>query len=488
MPVQLTPVQYPAQSRRRPLSDAADSFFKAAMQKDAQDKKYQQAEKMLRLGEELKQAGRTQDAERAFELARKTLGENYSTAPFRDFQSGRGPGLGRLGEDVPEGSNGAGGDARTLSLETSRPGEQPQGSMPMSEEQAINFLASGGVEKIPENLLKLQEYNANNLIASIERRNTSNMKMGNKLQRIAINEGIPAMNAEIARMYDDPTTDNTQKEGLLDLRRSNNDADIIYGKLKAFKNSGLNTNQRLKQEKERLDREVTRLKPETDIGKARKDLRNKVITQEDFNKIKNAPPEFKSPVGKLIGDKNAAISIFGEDSPQVKAFDELIADEAKGKRDLSGEKGIRGDYIKLSGDFVKLGDNFKKINVARSTPGGDVSLIFNFMKMLDPTSVVREGEQATAAAAGEVPDRVRNMYNRLIMGEKLSPKQREDFKAEAENIFASQMGAQLRREEEFTGIAERAGMNPKDIVLDFIGPFRKVSGTTKIGRFNVVEE
>lgn len=229
-------------------------------------------------------------------------------------------------------------------------------------------------------------------------------------------------------------------------------------------------------------------KPLTIIGKAKADLKAGLINQKDFNIINSAPPDFKSKVGKLIGDKNAAVNIFGADSPQVKAIQEAINSEAKGEGPkLSDEKGLRGDYIGLSGDFIKLGDNFKKINAARSTPAGDVSLIFNFMKMLDPTSVVREGEQATAASAGEIPDRVWNLYNRVILGEKLSPKQRLDFKAEGQNIFASQMGAQLRREKEFTGIATRAGMNPKNIVLDFIGPFRKVGGTTKIGDISASE-
>lgn len=201
-------------------------------------------------------------------------------------------------------------------------------------------------------------------------------------------------------------------------------------------------------------------------------------------------PDPQSKIGKLVADKTAAVSLFGADSPQAKAIQEVITAETAGEKPkLSDEKGMRGDFTGLSGDFVKLGDNFKKINAARSTPAGDVSLIFNFMKMLDPTSVVREGEQATAAAAGPLVDRATlGAYNKAVLGTKLLSEQRADFKAEAQNIFASQMGAQLRREREFTDIAKRAGIDPRNVVLDFIGPFRKVGGKKKIGRFSVEEE
>lgn len=228
------------------------------------------------------------------------------------------------------------------------------------------------------------------------------------------------------------------------------------------------------------------VKGQTDIGKAQQDLTAGIITKEDFNKLKNVPPEFKSKVGKLMGDKKAALDVFGKNSPQVKAFDEVIKAEIKGGPKLSDVKGVRGDFIKLSGDFQKIGSAFKKVNSSKATAAGDLSLIFNFMKILDPTSVVREGEFATAASAGPLIDaKTLGLYNRIVSGERLLPSQRTDFKATAQEVFSSQIGDQLTREQEFTDIAKRAGMNPKDVVLDFIGPFREIGGDKKIGAFTI---
>ena len=80
-------------------------------------------------------------------------------------------------------------------------------------------------------------------------------------------------------------------------------------------------------------------------------------------------------------------------------------------------------------DFNTATSQYEKLLTSseRETAAGDMSMIFTYMKILDPTSVVREGEQATASNAAGVPDRVRNFYNKTITGQKLTTKQRADF-------------------------------------------------------------
>ena len=80
-------------------------------------------------------------------------------------------------------------------------------------------------------------------------------------------------------------------------------------------------------------------------------------------------------------------------------------------------------------DFNTATSQYEKLLTSseRETAAGDMSMIFTYMKILDPTSVVREGEQATASNAAGVPDRVRNFYNKTSTGQKLTTKQRADF-------------------------------------------------------------
>lgn len=69
------------------------------------------------------------------------------------------------------------------------------------------------------------------------------------------------------------------------------------------------------------------------------------------------------------------------------------------------------------------------------SPAGDLALIFNYMKMLDPGSTVRSEEFASAENAAGVPTRIRNLYNKVRDGLKLSPEQRADFTGRALTIY-----------------------------------------------------
>jgi hypothetical protein len=66
---------------------------------------------------------------------------------------------------------------------------------------------------------------------------------------------------------------------------------------------------------------------------------------------------------------------------------------------------------------------------------GDISLIYQYMKMLDPDTGVREGEYANASQTGGIPDRIVNTYNKMVSGERLSDKQRADFVNEAGRLL-----------------------------------------------------
>ena len=66
---------------------------------------------------------------------------------------------------------------------------------------------------------------------------------------------------------------------------------------------------------------------------------------------------------------------------------------------------------------------------------GDLALIFNYMKMLDPGSTVREGEFATAQNAQGVAGRISSLYNQILSGERMTEAQRKEFTGQAEKIF-----------------------------------------------------
>lgn len=136
------------------------------------------------------------------------------------------------------------------------------------------------------------------------------------------------------------------------------------------------------------------------------------------------------------------------------------------------EKKLREEYTKGSGNYVDVVEAYRRLDSAENTGAGDLSLIFSFMKMLDPGSTVREGEFANAENTGGVSVKVRNLYNKVSSGERLTDEQRKSFNSQARGLLA----AAEKREKEVRGglskIAENYSLNKENI---FVG---KPSGET----------
>ena len=81
------------------------------------------------------------------------------------------------------------------------------------------------------------------------------------------------------------------------------------------------------------------------------------------------------------------------------------------------------------------------VSATADTGAGDISFVYQFMKMLDPNSVVREGEFATAETAGGVPEFIWKTYNNLSKGEgrRLSGDTKADFLQIAAKMYVQRL-------------------------------------------------
>ncbi|MCJ2042970.1 hypothetical protein MKK58_00120 [Methylobacterium sp. J-078] len=133
------------------------------------------------------------------------------------------------------------------------------------------------------------------------------------------------------------------------------------------------------------------------------------------------------------------------------------------------ETKLRGEFTKQLGTFQDVHDGYgrviaateqRQVNPNAKSPAADIGLIFGYMKMLDPGSVVREGEYATAQNAASVPERVRNAYNKAMSGEFLTPEQRQGFIEQAESLYGKARGGAEGVAERYRGIATQYGVDP----------------------------
>lgn len=149
--------------------------------------------------------------------------------------------------------------------------------------------------------------------------------------------------------------------------------------------------------------------------------------------------------------------------------DKLTAQKNAGGKDLTSKYSMD-----LASDWDKHPETkntrtvqtaYGKMQGADSSAAGDMSLIFGFMKMQDPSSTVREGEYASAENARGVPDKFRNLYNKVMTGERLTPEQRAGFKQQAKSIYQSQLATQGQVDERTRGLAKIRGVNPSELLI-----------------------
>jgi hypothetical protein len=130
---------------------------------------------------------------------------------------------------------------------------------------------------------------------------------------------------------------------------------------------------------------------------------------------------------------------------------------------------FRKEFDALSKDFRVSRDSFNRVIASADDPSaaGDLALIFNFMKVLDPGSVVRESEFANAAASGAFGERVKAAAAKIFSGERLSPVVRADFVNRAGKLFAAQEKTQKSLIGRYTGLSKRFKVDPQDVITDF---------------------
>jgi hypothetical protein len=149
------------------------------------------------------------------------------------------------------------------------------------------------------------------------------------------------------------------------------------------------------------------------------------------------------------------------------------------KESFSQENTLRSQYLNQTQPYTGIAQAFNKVSAAAKNPSaaGDLSLIFGYMKILDPASVVREGEFATAQNAAGIPTQVSNMYNKVLSGERLSETQRSDFVNQARNLVKSQKGQLENFNSVYKDIATNYKLDAEKIIID---PFKGIDLDTPI--------
>ena len=168
------------------------------------------------------------------------------------------------------------------------------------------------------------------------------------------------------------------------------------------------------------------------------------------------------PVGYRRGPNGEAVLIPGAPVPPNPA-------EAQG---FTQANALRDEYRGLTSEFRTVQTAYENIrSAAKANDGaGDMSLLYSYVKLLDPTSVVREGEFATAAASGSFGERVQGAVARVISGARMPETLRDSFIREAKNLYANQRRGHDAIADQYETLSKRFGIEPNMVVTRFSRP------------------
>lgn len=173
------------------------------------------------------------------------------------------------------------------------------------------------------------------------------------------------------------------------------------------------------------------------------------------------PKEREAPSGyRWQGDQLVAV----EGGPADKANEPLtpaqvFTQENQLRNQFGGQTAVK-DMASVRSHVATIGAIAQKARAGQPvTAADDLALIFAYMKMLDPGSVVREGEFANAQNTAGVPERILNAYNRARSGTRLSDKQRAEFFETASLVMDNYTNAYADQADRSRSVAKSYGLN-----------------------------
>ena len=215
------------------------------------------------------------------------------------------------------------------------------------------------------------------------------------------------------------------------------------------------------------DRRKTQLQP----FKLRQETADAIIKEAE---AKFAPQKFgleidltKSQIEQARAARraqDAAAAKSGAEAARARAeADQMAAGIIPVEKRPEAEGKFRKEYSDQTKGYQEVKSAYGRVLASDQTAAGDIALIFNYMKMLDPGSVVREGEFATAQNAGGIDAKVYNLYNQLVSGERLKPEQRKMFTKQAERLYGQAQTQEAQVRQGIERIAKGYGLNTANI-------------------------
>ena len=186
-----------------------------------------------------------------------------------------------------------------------------------------------------------------------------------------------------------------------------------------------------------------------------------------------AAPKAQSKPGKQFSDEKTIPGFAEFMAKQPKPFDEdkfkrtnILGDDFRAETQ-ENKRGVQA-FQRLENIFQRKPDGTLDFDPVEAG-AADGALIFGFMKVLEPGNRITQGDIAFAEDTAGQASKFTRAYNRIFLGEKLSPAARQNMLFQSGQAVTSSIANLREQVDRFTGKANRANVDPKDVVFDFVG-------------------
>ena len=135
------------------------------------------------------------------------------------------------------------------------------------------------------------------------------------------------------------------------------------------------------------------------------------------------------------------------------------------KEKFNQEEKIRKEWQGRSKMYSELQGTFNTLQASANSANGpgDIALITGFMKMLDPGSVVRETEFATARDTAGLFTQLQNRLEKAQNGQLLSPTQRKEYVALSQKYLDSAQKKANQEKKDLGIVVKNYKLNPENV-------------------------
>jgi len=152
----------------------------------------------------------------------------------------------------------------------------------------------------------------------------------------------------------------------------------------------------------------------------------------------------------------------GKNISKIQAVQSMFSD-TQGKKDAAALRKEFSTETKNLG-FQELQNSWNKVQNAGEGGAGDLTIVYSYIKALDPTTAVREGEINLTKAAESIPSNIIRAYNKAKQGQAISPQVRQQMIAEIGTMYNERAKKQQELNAFYSGLASDSGLDPKDVI------------------------